>query len=187
MRPYERLAVLTALEKAVKDAIRGTRAECNDMALESYEDDGVEKRALKVNGQKVGEFIVTFNAEGFEVTDREAFNDFALDYGFATVRRTIAPDMMESAIRALEGVFDPDVMEQAVVETVELHPDWEKALENVGGVVQYMDSGLNVPGVRVKPKSVKGTMVRGCKPADVLPMAAQIEGGMDALLLGDGK
>lgn len=184
MKPHERLAALTAMEKALKDAIKEARAEANGFLMDSYEDLGVEKMALRLGGEKVGEFVVTFNREGFEVTDSDAFGEFALDYGMADVRRTIRPEMMESAIRALEDVFEPEVLAQTVREEVVLRPDWEKAMENVDGVVQYMDSGMNVPGVRAVPKTVKGTMVRGCEPDKVFPILNAMPEGVSGLLLG---
>lgn len=184
LTPVEKLPVLIALEKAVKDEIKVIRRDCDAALLDGYEADGYEKRALRVGGEKVGDFTVTFASEGYEITDREAFNDFALDYGLATIRRTIRPDMMESAIRALESEFTPEVLEQAVQTEVVLHPDWEKGLTNVCGVVQYMDSGLNVPGVAFRPKAVKGTRVTGCAPADVIPRLNQLDGGVTALLTG---
>lgn len=184
LTPMDKLPVLVALEKAIKDEIRVVRRECDDTLLDTYEAEGYEKKALKFGGAKVGEFTITFNAEGFEITDREAFEEFALDYGMATVRRTIRPDMMESAIKALEDVFPPEVMDEAVQAEVVLHPDWEKGMTNIGGVVQYMDSGMNVPGVAPRPRTVKGTRVTGCRPQDVIPRLNQIEGGAQALLMG---
>lgn len=180
----EKLPILIALEKAVKDELKATRAECDESLLDFFEAEGFEKRALRVAGEKVGDFSVTFNSEGFDIVDRAAFEEFALDYGMASVRRTIRPDMMESAIRALSDVFEPEVLAEAVQEEVTLDPDWEKAMENVGGVAMYFDSGLSVPGVVPRPKTIKGTRVTGCKPADVVPRLNQIEGGATALLLG---
>lgn len=184
LTPIEKLPMLTALEKVVKDEIKSVRRECDGILLEGYESMDVEKRALKVGGQKVGEFTVTFNKEGFEITDQKAFEEFALDYGMATTRRRIRPDMEQSAIRYLENSLDPEVFAEAVEEEVVLDPDWEKGMEMVCGVVQYMDSGLNVPGVEFRPKTVKGTRVTGCKPADVLPLMQQLEGGVTGFLTG---
>lgn len=184
MRPQEKVAVITAMKKALDDALKQARAEADDALMEAYEDMGVEKMAIKLNGEKVGEFVVTFAKEGFEIADQKAFEEFAIDYGMAEVRRTIRPDMMESAIRALEDVFEPDVLAEAVQETVVIHPDWEKAMENVGGVVQYMDSGMNVPGVRIKPRRVKGTMVRGCEPEKVIPIVNELPEARQLLLGG---
>lgn len=184
MNVYEELAVLTAMEKAVKDRIKDVRSEANASIMDAYADMGVEKLALKVGDQKVGEFIVTFAKEGFEVTDRAAFEEFAVDYGMATQRRTIRPSMMESAIRALESIYATEVLEEVVQTEVVLNPNWDRALVNVGGVACYMDSRLPVPGVVVKPKSVKGTMVRECKPEAVFPVVATLPGGFNGYLLG---
>ena len=184
MNVYEELAVLTAMEKAVKDRIKSVRVEANASIMDAYEGMGVEKLALKVGEQKVGEFIVTFAKEGFEITDRKAFEEFALDYGMATTRKRIRPDMEQSAIRYLESSLDPEVFAETVEEKVTLDPDWEKGLTNVGGLACYMDSGLSVPGVEVKPKAVKGTMVRECKPEKVFPVVANLPGGFNGYLLG---
>lgn len=184
LTPIEKLPMLVALEKVVKDEIKSVRRECDDALLDGYESMDVVKRALKVGGQKVGEFTVTFNSDGFDIVDRAAFEDFALDYGMATKRRRIRPDMEQSIIRYLENNLDPDVYAEALETEVVLDPDWEKGMEMVCGVVQYMDSGLNVPGVEFRPKTVKGTRVTGCKPADVLPLMQQLEGGVTAFLTG---
>lgn len=187
MNVYEELAVLTAMEKAVKDRIRDVRSEANASIMDAYEGMGVEKLALKVGEQKVGEFIVTFAKEGFEVTDPAAFEEFALDYGLASQRRAIRPDMVATAIKALEGAYDAELVAE-VVETVTVYdPEWERAMTNVGGIACYMDSGQPVPGVEVRPKRVKGTMVRDCKPAAVFPVVANLPGGFNGYLLGGGE
>ena len=184
MKPTEKLAVLTAMKKALDVALKEARAEADDMLADAYDDMGVEKMALKLDGEKVGELLVTFTKDGFEICDRAAFESFAMDYGMAEVRRTIRPDMMESAIKALENVFSEEVLAETVEETVVIHPDWELAMANVGGVVQYMDSGMNVPGVMPVPKRVKGTMVRGCEPDKVIPIVNQLPEAATLLLGG---
>lgn len=184
MKPTEKLAVLTAMKKALDVALKEARAEADDLLADAYEDMGVEKMALKLNGDKVGELLVTFTKDGFEISNPAEFEEWALDYGLAEVRRTIRPDMMESVIRALENVFSPEVMAETVEEKVVIHPDWELAMENVGGVVQYMDSGMNVPGVRISPRRVKGTMVRGCEPDKVIPIVNQLPEAATLLLGG---
>lgn len=184
LTPMEKLPVLVALDKAVSEELKAVKRECKKIMIDAYHADSVERKALKVGGMKVGDIVVTFNSEGFEITDRPLFEEFALDYGMAYERRTIRPDMMESVIKALEAEFPPEVLEQTVQTEVVLHPDWEKALVNVGGVVQYMDSGMNVPGVAVKPQTVQGTRVNKCAPQDVIPRLGQLDGGVTALLTG---
>lgn len=184
LTPVEKLPMLVALEKLVKDELETVRRECNGILLEGYESMDVEKRALKVGGQKVGEFTVTFNKEGFEITDQKAFEEFALDYGMATTRRRIRPDMEQSIIRYLENNLDPEVFAEAVEEEVVLDPEWEKGMTRVGNLVTYLDSGMNVPGVEFRSRTVKGTRVTDCKPADVLPLMQQLEGGVTAFLTG---
>lgn len=184
LTPIEKLPMLVALEKVVKDEIKSVRRECDGILLDAYEDEWCERKALRVGNVKVGDFSVTFNSDGFDIVDRAAFEDFALDYGMATKRRRIRPDMEQSAIRYLENSLDPEVFAEAVEEEVVLDPDWEKGMTKVGDLVTYLDSGLNVPGVEFRPKTVKGTRVTGCKPADVLPLMQQLEGGVTAFLTG---
>lgn len=184
MNSTEQLAVLTALSKAVKDRMKEVRREADLDLMDAYEGEGYEKKAVKLNGQKVGEHIVTFHKEGYEIADRGAFEEFALDYGMATQRRSISPEFMESAIKVLEQNFEPDVLDGAIVTETVISSDWDKAMERVGDAVCYMDSGMVVPGVEYRPKRVKGTMVRGCKPEEVIPALRELPGGMEALLLG---
>lgn len=187
MNPYEKLAVLTALEKALKDVKAEIRAEADDGLLDTYDAMGVERLALKLNGAKVGEFAVTYASEGYDITDPEEFWDFALTYGFASIRRGIRPEMVDSVINALRDHFDDDLVRECVYEDVAIDPDWEKFIVNVAGVPTFMDSGMPVPGIKHRPKRVKGTRVTGCKPAEVIPIVNQLEGGVNALLLGEGK
>lgn len=187
MNPYEKLAALTALEKAIKQVKAEIRAEADDGLLDAYDSMDVERLALKMGGQKVGEFAVTYAAEGYDVTDVEAFQEFALAYGFATVRRGIRPEMAESVINALRDHFDEEVLAECVYEEVAIDPDWERFVFPVQGIPTFMDSGLIVPGIRHRPKQVKGTRVTGCKPEEVLPIVGTLEGGLSALLLGEGK
>ena len=188
MTPAARLAVLTAFENAVKDQIKIARAEVDAGAWAMYEDMGVEKTAMKIDGEKVGEVIMTFAKEGWDVTDPAAFEDFALDYGFAKVRRTIRPDMADSVISALRDAgFTDEVLADVVIEETSVDADWERYVTNVGGVPTFLDSGHPIPGIALRPKRPKGTMVRGCKPADVIPMVNRLEGGMSALLLGEAS
>ncbi len=185
MKPTEQLAILTAIKKAVDERIKHVRTDVDDHLKDAYDDDGIEKIALKVGGIKVGEILVTYQAEGFAITDREAFNGFALDYGLGTIKRTIRPDMMETCIKALESVFEPEVLAEAVQDDVILSKDWEKSMTPCGGMVAFMDTGVVVPGMVHRPKAPKGTMVRGCKPDDVLPILRELPGGVEQLLLGD--
>ncbi|MEG0758389.1 MAG: hypothetical protein RR505_08260 [Raoultibacter sp.] len=182
MNNMEKLTVLTALEKAVKDEIKEIRIEANVEIMEANEKSGVEKLGLKLGDTKVGEFIVTYNSDGFAVINKELFEEFALEYGLASKSLRINPSMEQSAIKFLESSLDPEVEERITVSS-----DWEKAMERGNDCVLYMDSGMIVPGVEYRPKTIKGTMIRGCKPSDVLPILRNMPGGIDAALLGDGN
>ncbi len=173
--------MLTALQKAVKAELDATRAEADASMLESYEDDGVVKKALKVGGVKVGDYIVVLTSDDWAVTDAEALQDFALTYGFASSKFSIKPECMAAAVKLIEAT-DPFML----AETVTLNKDWKSYVTNTGGTPTFLDSGEVVPGLEAMPPRVKCTQVRGCKPEDVVPLMQRL-GGIDRLLLGGGS
>ena len=174
MNGNEKLAVLTALKKLVNSELAKVREECDENLLEAYERDGVSKVALKVNGIKVGDFQLAFNSSEWEVTDADAFNQFALEYGFADVVPTIKPEYMAHAIQLMEDE-DPSGIEYEV----KVDQKWADYLSPDG---TYLDSGLKVPGVTYTGKTVKNTQVLKCDPKTVAPILRQM-GGVETLLL----
>lgn len=187
MKASEEVAVLTALQKAVKARLDEARARLDEEFEELHESCGVERRALTVGGARVGEQLMVTEAGHWEVEDEAGFGDFALTYGLAHEERSIRPGMMESCVKALEDVFEPDVLAEAVETRVVPDAGWERYVTNVGGLPAFLDTGLTVPGLRWVPARMKGTQVRGCKPEDVLPLVGSLEGGVEGLLLGEGE
>lgn len=181
MNPTEELAILTAMEKAVKDRIKEVRAIANDELTDAFNDYGVEKIGLRVNGEKVGDFAVTFEKEGYAITDQEQLDEFALDYGLAYYADGIKDEA--EAISYLRTMA-PEFLERKVAYYV----DWDKAITYSGGECLYMDSGMEIPGIEYKPKRLKGTRVTGCNPQEVIPRALKA-GHINQLLLGgdDGR
>lgn len=185
MNLFEELAALTALQKAVGERVKAVRDEANAQLLGSYGSMGVEKMALKMGGVKVGEFAIAFHKDWFEITDQAALDEFAIDYGFASERVGVKPEYVRMAIAALADVVEDDVDDYLTREVV-YERDWEKRLTDTAGVITYMDSGLPVPGVGFKPPQVKGTVIRDCKPERVFPIIANMPGGFNGLMLGEG-
>lgn len=175
----EELAVLTALQKAVKARLDDVRAQADASMLDSYEEDGVVKKALKLGGVKIGDYLVVLTADDWAVTNAAALEDFALTYGFAKQELSIKPECMASAVKLIEST-DPFMLQ----ETVTLNRDWKNYITNTGGTPTFLDSGEIVPGIEALPPRVKCTQVRGCKPEDVVPRIAAL-GGVDQLLLGE--
>lgn len=173
----QQLAVLTAIEKAAAEKKKEIRAKCDEDLFGLYEEDGIEKVAIKIGDTEVGKFILTFESDGYEITDREAFEDFALTYGLAEERKSIYASHMGVAVRLLEQE-DPSGIETRVV----VNKDWQDHLHHVGDAVTFMDSDMVVPGVRYVPKRPKGTQLRGCSFEAVAPPLRAL-GGIDALLL----
>lgn len=177
----EQVAVLTALQKMVKERLAEVRAAADEALINAYDEDGVVKKALRVNGVKVGDHIVVLTSGEWAITDTGAFNDFALAYGLARLKPVISSDCMARAISVLEEA-EPDLVSYEV----EVDPKWQNYITNSAGCATLMDSGEPVPGVAFVGQTVKGTQVRGCKPADVIPVIQRL-GGVDQLLLGAAR
>lgn len=180
MNPNEKLAILTALKKKIDEEIKTTREVVDDELFGDYEEIGVEKIALKVGGKKVGEHLITFTKEGYEVTNKDELDEFLLDYGMAYVKKEINPEKMTEAVSLLT-TYCPEVLRDKVVPM----NDWDKCITYIGGECYFYDSGTLVPGIRYVPVQTKNTMVRGCKPEDVFPIISKQLGGFNQLLLGE--
>ena len=179
MRVNEEMAVLTALQKIVKARLDEARAAADEALLAEYAEDGTTKKALKLGGIKVGDYIVVLNKGQWAVSDRAAFEDFALAYGFAEARQSIRPEYMAAVV----GLVARE-MPEAILEEVRLDPKWESYVANVAGVATYLDSGMAVPGLEYTGQTVKGTQVRGCRPEDVAPILQSL-GDVERMLLGE--
>lgn len=180
MKTTEQLAILKALKKAVDDRIKEVREISDAELLEYYNDYGAEKIALKLNGQKVGDFLITFSKEGYEITDRAALNEFLADYGLADILITPRQEYLEEVNEYLRDKYGEEALEQSIWPL----KDWDKAVYFVDGECVYEDSGMVIPGLEYKPRSIKNTTVRGCDPEVVLPIVRSL-GGVDQLLLGE--
>ncbi len=180
MKINEELAVLTALQKVVGSRLDAVRAEADAGMRQSYDEDGVTKKALKVGGAKVGDYIVTLTKGTWRVANAKEFEDFALSYGFARIDKSIRPEYMAMAIELLEDV------EGALETKVTVDEKWPNFITNVDGHAFYMDSELEVPGLEWAPQRIKGLQVRGCNPDDVMPILRQL-GVAPAALLSDSN
>lgn len=174
----EQVALLTALQKVVKERLNLARAEADEAMIEAYEEDGVVKKALKIGGVKVGDYSVVLTSDEWEITDAAAFEEFALSYGFGNYHKEIIPAYMAQAVAILE-----EEAPECLTEVIDIDPKWSNYVTNVAGVATLLDSGEPIPGLKYTGPRVKCTQVRGCKPEDVVPVLQRI-GGIDQLLLG---
>lgn len=182
MTGTEELAVLAAMDKAVRARAKEVRAEADDGLMSAYEGMGVEKVELRVAGEPVGTLQVTYASEGYEVADMAAFAEFGLANGMARERKAIRADHMAAAIALLE-----EQMPEAVETVAEPVEGLDRMLDRAGGAVVAYGTSEAVPGVVWRPKRPKGTMVRGCEPERVIPLLASLPGGVGPLLLGGGE
>lgn len=186
MKAIEKLPIITALEKLVKTTKTDVRKECDDELYGQYAVDGIKKKELRLDGQKVGDFIVTMHKPEFVISDKEKFDEFALANGFGVIKKSIDPWMMDRAIEILESHISEEEIHEYIQEEVIYNNDWQKWLEWLDGEIVIEGTKHIVPGVMYKPEAPKSTMVKGCDPKDVFPIVKRI-GGIDQLLLGDSN
>lgn len=177
----EKLAVLTAMSKQVKSALDEVRKEAEEQMAERFDKEGVDRARLMLDGEEVGSVTVRSDRKGWEVCDREAYDEFLRDNGQMRTRHVLRPEHVLEAWIAL-GEERPWMFE--VEERPD--PDFEKAFERVGDAVVVSGTDVVVPGVRPCRAKAQGIMVRGCTPRQVAPIALRM-GGLDALLLGEGE
>lgn len=179
MKTTEKLAVITAIEKQVKEVKEQVRSEMRDLFEENPD---LDRATLSVNGVKVGTATRKTTKSDFAIVDPDAFADFALSNGFATEVKAIRPEFMHRVIQIIE-----DELPEAVTSDIELDPKWKDYINAPfinGPEAVYFDTGEVVPGIEHRPATVTSDfMVRGCKFEDVA--AALPEGALPALLEGE--
>lgn len=128
----EKLALCTALAKGVKETIAELRDEADQSLYELFQQDGVDRRQVLINGQKVGTQSITFNKarEGVEMYV-ENYKDF-IDW-----------------LQAEEGY---DVLAHVVHASTKAFTDY---LAETGQVA----AGVKALAVN-EPASIKGTTLR---------------------------
>lgn len=173
---YEEFAILTSLSKVIKQRTDEVRSLIEQDFLSDPSND---RKALLVGGKKVGTISRRQSKGDYYIIDQEAFDDFALTYGFARYNREIPPASMQEALDYLEE-NRPDLVTNAVV----VDSDWKDYMFAVDDAVTYMGSSEIVPGVDYDAPRDIGVMVRDCAWKKVAPA---INGSIDALLLGDGN
>lgn len=181
MKLTERVAVLTAMQKAVKAELDRARAEADGEMRRRFAEDGTDRMRLIIDGEEVGTLSLRCDGSGYEVTDEEAFHDYLWENGGLSVSHRLKPEYAEEAY-GLWGADRPWMFES------EEKPDegFCKLMERVGDMMVVSGLGDPVPGVRPCGKRPKGVTVRGCDPRKVVPLLRSV-GGVEALLLGEGE
>lgn len=189
-RDVERLAVAQALMGSIGGAVKtgdkgNLRGRVDSALVGLYQDLGVKSVEVRVGEATVGTMSVAVS-EGPAVTDRAAFEEWAVERGFG--RRVRGVDLALVPDGALDAVVDAvaSVWPQAVTEGVEMAKGWEKAMVQAGKAVAVADGGEVVPGLAWR-RQVKNTVLRGCEPADVAAALASMgDGATVAQVLADG-
>lgn len=153
MNDTEELAALYAIKQKVDERYQELRSKLTAECEES----GTERKALKIGGMKVGNFIIPQSKDEIAITDEKALESFALDNGFASERYEIAADYMDAVVKILKDQMEPDEFDKAVKKRVEMPVNWKGYLDiatiieddEVRKVAICKDTGEPVEGVTV--------------------------------------
>lgn len=184
MSPLEQATLLTSMQKAVKAKLDEVRADIDEEMVKQYVEDGTDRKSLKLGNVKVGTISIRMSKAGYQVTDREIFENYLLGAGYANKRYEIKPFCQAEVKKTLEdnGIDWHKYFDLHIEPTEAL----EKDLSIVGDCVVNTKTGEVVDGVAPMPERPIGTTIRGCKPEEVLPIALSMpRESINNLLMGE--
>lgn len=170
----EQVALWSAAKKLSEREYKAAKEEAQDELLDAYEASGFDRRDLLVDGQKVGQQSVVRSKGEWVVTDKGAFDAWALEQGLASVQVRIRPGASQIVIKTLEETLGEDEVRTLVDEEVQPDSDWPRYVTKSGDTAVFAETGEVVPGVEWEEGHVTGTRVTGCEPDDVLPIIRQM-------------
>lgn len=180
LSPIQTTAVIRSFEKALKSQAADARQDAEEDLRELYELTGADHLQVNIGGVDVGTFAINFDNTKYEVTDKEAFDDFLLANGLGDEKKTINPSWMFKAIQLMEEHYP-----QGIDRTVEIHKDTPKLFKRIDNETLVIEGTDEiVPGIKPKSKTIKNMVLRGCEPDDVIPAIKGLGVGMEQLLLG---
>lgn len=157
-----RLAVITAMEKAVKAAKDEIRSECDNRVFGLAQQLGVGSVNMTVGDETVGKITICKPAVGYS---GDAFGRWAYENGMGSFHLDVDLSMATFEPEALDEIIDQLEGYGAKVHRSYSPTDFaKKSVEVVSGRVICKDTGEEVPGAYVKRPQ---TRVTGCKPAEV--------------------
>ena len=184
MTPLEQATLLTAMQKAVKTRLDDVRADVDEEMIKQYQADGTDRKSLKLGNNKVGTISIRMSKAGYQITDREIFENYLLGAGYSSKRYEIKSFCQAEVKKILEdnGIDWHRYFDLHIEPTEAL----EKDLSIVGDCVVNTKTGEVVDGVEPMPERPIGTTIRGCKPEEVLPIALSMPAeSINNLLIGE--
>lgn len=173
---FQRVAALTAMEKAIKSELKASRELVDDIMLKQYEEQGITKRQLTL-GRKVGDISIIQPKDEYLITDHSEFDEFALLNGIAEEKITVKPEYKLQIQKILE-----EHLPEALQVEVEPVKDWQQFITWDGEKSYIAGTDCEVPGITHIEKRPQ-VRITGCKPEDVAPMLRGVT--INQLLLGE--
>ena len=154
MNKHEQLAIVVALRKKLEELEHDLNSDCRYDAIDAWNETRAGQYRIYINGQDVGTYSVTVSKPQWIITNRDAYEPYALEHGFAEEVRYVDTTLLEQ--NALMEAFP-----EAVRTDVEFSP-----LESVCGFwracgdVVYDKNGELVPGIKLEPMKAKSASCR---------------------------
>lgn len=185
MSNMEKLAILTAMQKAIKEQIDTTREAVDYEMLSAYMLDGTDRKTLRIGKTPVGTISVKKSKNNYWVGDRHAFNTYIKENECGKWRYEV--DVYQSEPLRQKLIEAGIEWEQYFKLEAEPNKDFTKRLTPSEDCMVDTETGEIVPGIHPKEDTTYGTIVRECKPEVVLPLVISMPDNavINNLLIGE--
>lgn len=159
----EQLALLKAMDAVISPKLKQLKQDASYELRDAFSENGTEKRAIMINGMKVGDIALSFDKP----------------------KPRIVPGMELTALRHM--------MESGMINTAKVSSllplGWEKHFDQAGDAVIDRESGEIISWLMWDNGGVRNATVRGCNPEDVIPSLQRRLGDTElaTLMLGGAE
>ena len=154
MNKHEQLAIVVALRKKLEELEHDLNADCKYDAIEAWNECRAGQYRIYINEQDVGTYSVTVSKPQWVITNREAYEPYALEHGFGHEVRFVDIEMIRE--KALMEAFPKAVRTVTELEPLESVCGFWKAC----GDIVYDRNGELVPGIKLEPMKAKSASCR---------------------------
>lgn len=180
MNIYQQYGIAKICADMFKEAETRLKEQASEKLFGEMDIDGSDRKRIEINGVNVATLSVTEKGSGYEVTDREEFEDFMVANGLGRVHAKIKPEYLIEVI----GILESEAPHTLCYE-VEVPKESESLMVDIGGIFVVAGTNEPIPGVKPAKKSRYTTMrIKDKQVARGLALGMLSEAPQ--LLLGDG-
>lgn len=146
---------LKTVETAVKKEIDAVKPEVEDIMREAFEEEGTDRKRVRLNGTTIGTISACTSTQDFAVTNAEKFIEWLEDYGKGTFEVKVNAKASHEIWDMLAAKYDESDFRHLFF--IEPKPSRE-TLKNIFCVEDaclYEGIPLAIPGIKPKKKDFK--------------------------------